>query len=261
MELDLERIYHYRFDGISPATKAAVWRRIASWVLRDAVRCRHGQFVRSILDPACGDGEFLNACAGRGLVLSGCDLLARSPQLSAEVQFQQGAFQQAIFEQDHDLIWISNLLDHLPSPEAVQDFLAGCKSALSPHGVITIMGPNIKYCAADYWDFADHLLPLSSHHFRASGFCRARCGGSSRPLPALLLPVSFAHPSSERCADVAAVALLLLVRLLTQQGVPSAVAVPIAVLRRLITLWSMVALAAAVGVLPLPAGAQLRRNS
>ena len=41
------------------------------------------------------------------------------------------------------------------------------------------------------------------------------------------------------------------VLLLAQQGVPAAVALPIAVLRRVITLWSMVALAAAVGVLPL----------
>ena len=51
------------------------------------------------------------------------------------------------------------------------------------------------------------------------------------------------------------------VLLLAQQGVPAAVALPIAVLRRVITLWSMVALAAAVGVLPLSAGGQLRRDS
>lgn len=51
------------------------------------------------------------------------------------------------------------------------------------------------------------------------------------------------------------------VLLLAQQGVPAAVALPIAVLRRLITLWSMVALAAAVGVLPLSPQGQLRRHS
>jgi len=163
MELDLERIYQYRFDGIAPATKAAVWRRIASWILRDAIRLRAGQPVHTVLDPACGDGEFLNACSGRGMALRGCDLRSRSKQLSHEVQFHQGAFQNAVFDHGHDLIWISNLLEHLPNPEAVQDFLAGCKAALSPGGVITIMGPNIKYCGADYWDFADHLLPLS--HF------------------------------------------------------------------------------------------------
>ena len=51
------------------------------------------------------------------------------------------------------------------------------------------------------------------------------------------------------------------VLLLAQQGVPAAVALPIAVLRRVITLWSMVALAATIGVLPLSARAQLRRDS
>ena len=51
------------------------------------------------------------------------------------------------------------------------------------------------------------------------------------------------------------------VLLLGQQGVPAGIALPIALLRRLITLWSMVALAAASGVLPPSAGARFRRNS
>lgn len=50
------------------------------------------------------------------------------------------------------------------------------------------------------------------------------------------------------------------VLLLGQQGVPAAVALPVAVLRRLITLWSMVALAAATRVLSLPIGQPGRRN-
>ena len=48
--------------------------------------------------------------------------------------------------------------------------------------------------------------------------------------------------------------------LLGQQGVPAAIALPIAVLRRLITLWSMVALAAVISILPFPAGKPERRN-
>ena len=50
------------------------------------------------------------------------------------------------------------------------------------------------------------------------------------------------------------------VMLLGQQGVPAAVALPVSVLRRLITLWSMVALAAATGVLPLAIGEPDRQN-
>ena len=51
------------------------------------------------------------------------------------------------------------------------------------------------------------------------------------------------------------------VLLLGQHGVPVGIALPVAVLRRLITLWSMVALAAAIGVVPMFAGGQLRRDS
>jgi uncharacterized membrane protein YbhN (UPF0104 family) len=51
------------------------------------------------------------------------------------------------------------------------------------------------------------------------------------------------------------------VLLLSQQGVPAAVALSIAVLRRLITLWSMVALAAAMGLLPLSKGLLNRQDS
>ena len=50
------------------------------------------------------------------------------------------------------------------------------------------------------------------------------------------------------------------VLLLAQQGVPVAVALPTAVLRRVITLWSMVALAATANILPWFAGVQLRRD-
>ena len=51
------------------------------------------------------------------------------------------------------------------------------------------------------------------------------------------------------------------VLLLGQQGVPAGVALSVAVFRRLITPWSMVALAAAIGVVPLPPGGKLRRDS
>jgi len=50
------------------------------------------------------------------------------------------------------------------------------------------------------------------------------------------------------------------VLLLGQQGVPAGIALQIAVLRRLITPWSIVALAAAINVLPLLTETQPRRE-
>lgn len=161
MNLDLDRIYEYRFDGIPPKVKVATWRKIANWILRDAQALRGGRAIGSILDPACGDGEFLNACDRHQLRLTGCDLRERSTLLTAKANFFHGMFQEMDLDEKFDLVWISNLLEHLQSPEEVQDFLWHCRQRLSPDGLLFIMGPNIKFCGSEYWDFADHKLPLS----------------------------------------------------------------------------------------------------
>lgn len=159
--LDLERIYRHRFDGIPVSTKLGVWKVIASHILNEAAKYRGGTPPLSVLDPACGEGEFLNGCASHMQTMVGCDLRSRSPNLLPSVQFHQCGFGSVDLGKCFDLIWISNLLEHLPSPDAVQNFLQACGTYLTPNGLLVIMGPNIKYCADDYWDFADHLLPLS----------------------------------------------------------------------------------------------------
>jgi uncharacterized protein (TIRG00374 family) len=51
------------------------------------------------------------------------------------------------------------------------------------------------------------------------------------------------------------------VLLLAQQGIPASIALPIAVVRRLITPWSVVAVAAALAVLPMAGQVQPRRDT
>ena len=195
-ELNLHRIYQHRFDAISATTKVGVWREICSHVLKDARRLRGGDPVLSILDPACGDGEFLNGCNGQGRRLLGCDLRPRPLALQTEIGFHQGFFQSLVLDQRFDLVWVSNLLEHLPSPEVLQDFLQHCAERLERHGVLTIMGPNIKYCADEYWDFADHLLPLSHYtvleHLASAGFETLAC--TTRFLPYSFRSRLPAHP-------------------------------------------------------------------
>ncbi len=73
-----------------------------------------------------------------------------------------------------DGIFVSNLLEHLPAPDAVADFLTRMRTTLAPGGVIAIMGPNFKYCAKEYFDCADHTLALThvavEEHLQAAGF-------------------------------------------------------------------------------------------
>ena len=199
-ELDLSQIYQYRFDGISPATKLKVWREISRFILEDATRLRRGAVVSSVLDPACGDGEFLNGCVGESSQLFGCDLRQRPASLHSSIDFRQGYFQSQGLSQEFDLIWVSNLLEHLPSPESLQDFLLHAKKRLGPGGVLTIMGPNIKFCGSDYWDFADHLLPLSHltvlEHLASAGFVTIEC--TPRFLPFSFRSRLPAHPLMTR---------------------------------------------------------------
>jgi dolichol-phosphate mannosyltransferase len=195
-ELNLDRIYRHRFDGIPGRIKLAVWREISRHILRDAVSLRGGDPVATVLDPACGDGEFLNGCAGRGRQLVGCDLRDRPISLLEGIDFHHGYFQSMAMDQRFDLIWVSNLLEHLPTPEVVQDFMLHCGQRLSPEGVLTIMGPNIKYCSDEYWDFADHLLPLSHYtvleHLASAGFQLLAC--TPRFLPYSFRSRLPAHP-------------------------------------------------------------------
>ena len=77
----------------------------------------------------------------------------------------------------------------------------------APGGRIAIMGPNFRYCAADYFDCADHTLALSdvsvAEHLHTAGYrvtsltrassrsrsaaaCRRRRGSSARTSPSPL---------------------------------------------------------------------------
>ena len=72
------------------------------------------------------------------------------------------------------------------------------RGTLEPCGRIVVMGPNFRYCARNYFDFADHTLALThvavEEHLYAAGFDVVRVvprflpfsfGGRLPPSPAL----------------------------------------------------------------------------
>jgi len=56
-----------------------------------------------------------------------------------------------------DCIFVSNFLEHLLFQHEVADFLVKMQKSLRSNGFIAIIGPNFKYCAAEYFDCADHF--------------------------------------------------------------------------------------------------------
>lgn len=60
-----------------------------------------------------------------------------------------------------DVIFISNLLEHLNSKFEVISVLEKANQLLKKRGKIILMQPNIDLVKEKYWDFIDHTIPLN----------------------------------------------------------------------------------------------------
>lgn len=162
------RIYEHRFRGIDQDARLSVWKVIAPYVWNRMER------PDTVLDPAAGRGEFLNAVP--------------APERWAVdvVDYEEGTYQPDIERVVSDIftadlptdhfggIWVSNFLEHLPDQSTCADFLTKMHSVTAPGGRIAVMGPNFRYCSDEYFDCADHTLALThvsvEEHLYAAGF-------------------------------------------------------------------------------------------
>jgi SAM-dependent methyltransferase len=153
--VDYQRLYEYRFRGIDQAARAAVWVPISRFLYEQMGR------PERVLDPAAGRCEFLNAVPSKerwGVDLADYEEARARPDTKMIIANVMDA---ELPESHFDGVFVSNFLEHLPTPEAVYDFLVKMRDRLRPGGRIAIMGPNIRYCADEYWDCADHYLGLT----------------------------------------------------------------------------------------------------
>lgn len=115
-----------------------------------------------VVDLGCGFGDFLNQvrCARR----VGVDLNPAGRKYLAEgVEFHQGDVRELSFLADGtaDLVFTSNLMEHLPDKRAVERMLTEVRRVLKPGGCFAALGPNLRFLPGTYWDFWDHVVPLT----------------------------------------------------------------------------------------------------
>jgi Methyltransferase domain len=166
--VDDERLYEYRFRNIDQAARAAVWVPISRFLYQQ-LGC-----PERVLDPAAGRCEFLSAVPSKERW--GVDIAAyQEAETRRGIKLIIDDVMEADLPPSHfDAIFVSNFLEHLPTPEAVHRFLLKMRGCTRPGGRIGVMGPNIRYCADEYWDCADHELALThvavEEHLYAAGF-------------------------------------------------------------------------------------------
>jgi len=166
--LNYERLYSYRHRNVDQEARRGVWMEIAPHV--------HSLMgsPRSVLDPAAGWGEFIEAIdAAERVAVDEVDY--EQVGSGSGVRRITSRIQDAELPLDHfEGVFVSNFLEHLPSQVEISEFLERMRQTMAPGGRIAIMGPNYRYCAREYWDFADHIVALThraiEEHLYTAGF-------------------------------------------------------------------------------------------
>lgn len=157
---DLEAIYERRFPEEDAAHRA--WRRDLWCILVEDFFSSWIDESATVLDFGCGYGEFINAVRAERRI--GVDLREGvATYLDAGVEFVSTPDVRvpAIADGTVDVIFCSNLLEHLPDRATVTRLLREFERMLGPDGRLLLLGPNLRYTGAAYWDFFDHILPFT----------------------------------------------------------------------------------------------------
>lgn len=155
----LQKLYANRFSPHQRTAKLALWKTLVKDFLQKYVN------PNSVtLDIGGGYCEFINYIKSREKYLIDLNPDAR---LFANTDVNVLNLNILNFsERDKinckfDTIFISNFFEHLSSKEELIEILDFCYQYLNPKGSLLIIQPNFKYSYKEYYDFIDHLLPIT----------------------------------------------------------------------------------------------------
>lgn len=152
----LRNQYQLRFKKLE-RYRSAVWRIICQEFLSSYI-----PQSSTVLDVGAGWGEFINNIpAARKFAI---DLNpSTAMRLEPNVKFiQQDCSQKWPLESESlDIVFTSNFLEHLPDKSHVERTVAESFRCLKDGGLMICMGPNIKYTLGAYWDYWDHIVPIT----------------------------------------------------------------------------------------------------
>lgn len=154
---ELETLYHHRFSPSDRRDKDRIWK-----VLCERYFQRFVEASDTVLDLACGQGEFIRhiRCAQKIAV----DLNAEvRDTLPSDIRFVCAPATDLgeIAAGTVDVCFISNFFEHLEDKRQMDAVLQEVKRVLRPGGRVVNMQPNVRVEPGRYWDFYDHILPLS----------------------------------------------------------------------------------------------------
>jgi len=162
----LDKIYERRWNASNESKSAAdVINREAAW--NSLVKNIFQKFVNPsniVLDLGCGPGDFINRIKAQEKYAIDLDPNNKR-HLSNEVKFYCNRSNRLtdIPDQSVDLVFTSNLFEHLQSVEILFETLSEVKRIikLGDNSLLIVMMPNANKVGMKFYDFIDHKLPLT----------------------------------------------------------------------------------------------------
>ncbi len=149
------------FDGLF--TPEEIKRRKGLWrVLCDDYFSKFISDTDTVVDLGAGYCEFINNIScGEKIAVD----LNSHPQKFAnndvEVIISPAASISKLSNECANVVFTSNFWEHMKDRDEMKNVLREVRRILKPQGKLIILQPNIRYCYNLYWDFFDHIIPLS----------------------------------------------------------------------------------------------------
>ncbi|WP_435310055.1 methyltransferase domain-containing protein [Sebaldella termitidis] len=156
-EKDLKSLYNNRFKDPQKVQKKSMW----------SILCNNffSQYVNSsdiVLDLAAGYCDFINNIqCGEKYAVDLNEDVKKFANNNVNIFLESSTNMKSIKENAIDVVFVSNFFEHLSSKEALFQTLSEIKRVLKKNGKLLILQPNIRFVYREYWDFIDHLLPIS----------------------------------------------------------------------------------------------------
>lgn len=153
----LSSIYRVRYDRKSEEVKNRIWQVLCENYLQQFVDAQDW-----VLDVAAGHCEFINniRCKRKFAV----DIDSRIKKYASEEVAIYITSAENLPKQLHgkiDTVFMGCLLEHLSSKDAIIRVFLQVKKILKKKGRLVILNPNIRFSTAEFWDYFDHLTPVS----------------------------------------------------------------------------------------------------
>lgn len=156
--IDIKKLYDKRFTTIERIRKKQLWHILCHDFLKKFIND-----LDIVVDLGAGHCEFINNISARKKIAVDVNLdikkyAAKDVQvIVAPIKKLKNIF----LKNSINVIFMSNLLEHLDNKEDVFRLLHEAYEVLKKDGRLLIMQPDISLIGHSYWDFFDHKVPIT----------------------------------------------------------------------------------------------------